>query len=82
MCRPAVSPLRIVARIGLTALLVLSVPACRNPRKEAMRELEKRGVPPSGAALLQAVQAGDAELARLLLEAQVYTGQRDDARKT
>lgn len=82
MCRPAVSPLRIVARIGLTALLVLSVPACRNPRKEAMRELEKRGVPPSGAALLQAVQAGDAELARLLLEAQVYTGQRDDAGNT
>lgn len=78
----AVPPLRTVAWIGLTALLVLSLSACRDSQKQAMRELEKRGVQPSGAALLKAVQAGDAELARLLLEAKVYTGQRDAAGNT
>lgn len=72
-----VIPLRPVARIGLAALLVLSVPACRNPQREAMRALEKRGVPATASALLKAVQSDDAELTRLLLQAKVYAGQRD-----
>ena len=77
-----VKPLRPVARIGLAALLVLSVPACRNPQRAAMRELEKRGVPASAASLLKAVQSDDTELARLLLQAKVYAGQRDAAGDT
>ncbi|QJE96739.1 ankyrin repeat domain-containing protein [Luteolibacter luteus] len=75
-------PLRPVARIGLAALLVLSVPACRNPQREAMRALEKRGVPASAASLLKAVQTEDSELTRLLLQAKVYAGQRDAAGNT
>ena len=42
-----------------------------------MRALEKRGVEASASSLLAAVQAGDADLSRLLLQAHVYTGQRD-----
>ncbi|WP_035610441.1 ankyrin repeat domain-containing protein [Haloferula sp. BvORR071] len=61
----------------MAALLLLSVPACRSPQREAIRTLQKRGVDPTAASLLTAVQAGDADLARLLLQARVYTGQRD-----
>ena len=71
------TPFRFVARIGLTALLVLCVPSCRNPQREAMKALEQRGVPASAASLLKAVQAGDSELSKLLLDAKVYAGQRD-----
>jgi ankyrin repeat protein len=75
LSRPAV-------RTCFAALLVLSVPACRNPQREAMRELEKRGVEASAASLLSAVQAGDIPLSKLLLEAKVYTGQRDASGNT
>jgi ankyrin repeat protein len=66
-------------RTGLAALLALSLAACRSPQREALRELQRRGVEASGPALLAAVEAGDAELARLLLQARVYAGQRDAA---
>jgi ankyrin repeat protein len=66
-------------RTGLAALLALSLPACRNVQRDAMKELERRGVEASGPSLLAAVEAGDAELARLLLQARVYAGQRDAA---
>lgn len=66
-------------RIGLAALLALSLPACRNARHDAMKELEDRGVEASGPSLLAAVEAGDAELTRLLLLARVHVGQRDAA---
>ena len=69
-------------RFGLLALLALALAACRNPRHQAMRELEKRGVEVSGSSLLFAVQAGDAEAVRLLLKAGVYPGQRDAAGNT
>jgi len=66
-------------RTGLAALLALSLAACRNPQREALRELQRRGIEPSGPALLAAVETGDAEPARLLLQARVYVGQRDTA---
>lgn len=66
-------------RAGLALLLALALPACRNDRREAMKELDRRGVEASGPSLLAAVKAGDAGLARLLLQAGVYTGQRDAA---
>jgi len=69
-------------RTGFAALLALSLPACRNPQRDAMKALEKRGVEASGPSLLAAVEAGDAELARLLLQARVYAGQRDSAGNT
>ncbi|MCW1922026.1 ankyrin repeat domain-containing protein [Luteolibacter arcticus] len=68
---------RSAIRIAATVLLAVSATACRNPQREAMRELEKRGVEVSGASLLAAVQDGNTDVARLLLQAQVYSGQRD-----
>jgi ankyrin repeat protein len=55
----------------------MAVPACRNPQREALLELEKQGVEASASSLLAAVQAGDPKLVNLLLEARVYTGQCD-----
>ncbi len=66
-------------RIGTLALFALALPACRNPQRDALRELGQRGVEASGPALLAAVEAGDAQLARLLLQARVYAGHRDAA---
>jgi len=71
--------IRPVWRIGTLALFALVLPACRDPRRQALRELAERGVEPSGATLLAAVEAGDGDLARLLLQARVYAGQRDAA---
>ncbi|MCW1884076.1 ankyrin repeat domain-containing protein [Luteolibacter flavescens] len=68
---------RSAIRTVAAALIAVSASACRNEKREALRELGKRGVEASGASLLAAVQEGDAALARLLLEAEVYSGQRD-----
>ncbi len=73
---------RTATRNSLAAILVLSLPACRNPQRQAMRELEKRGVEASGPSLLFAVQSGNTETVRLLLKARVYSGQRDAAGNT
>jgi len=48
----------------------------------ALRELEKSGVDPSGRSLLQAVLERNQPLAALLLEAGVYTEQRDARGRT
>ncbi|MCW1913231.1 ankyrin repeat domain-containing protein [Luteolibacter sp. GHJ8] len=69
-CRPH-------ARVALAAALLLAVPACRNPQREALKQLEKDKIEASGASLLQAVQDGDDKLVNLLLQARVYSGQRD-----
>ena len=42
-----------------------------------MRELDRLGVEASGPALLAAVEAGDAGTTGLLLQARVFSGQRD-----
>lgn len=68
---------RSVAGFSLLALLAGAVVSCRNDQRDAMRELEKRGIEASGASLLSAVETGDTELARLMLQANVYAGQRD-----
>lgn len=72
------TPLSII-RIGFVALIVLSMSACQNPQREAMRELNRRGIEASGSSLLAATVKGDTELAKLLLQAKVYSGQRDAA---
>src|SRR6218665_1879985 len=72
-------PTRSAIRITVAALLAVSVTACKNPQREAMRELQKRGVEASGASLLSAVQKGDTSLVQLLLQAEVYSSQRDAA---
>lgn len=58
----------------LAAVLAAS---CDNPQRLAIRQLSSAGVEPSGRALLAAVESGDRERTALLLEARVYTGQRD-----
>lgn len=68
-----------VFRAGLAVLLALALPACRNARRDALKELDRLGVEASGPSLLAAVETGDAGLSRLLLQAGVYTGQRDAA---
>jgi ankyrin repeat protein len=72
-----VKPRRPAARHVLAAILLLAVPACRNPQRDALRQLEEDGVEASASSLLAAVQAGDARLVDLLLQARVYSGQRD-----
>ncbi|WP_193213823.1 ankyrin repeat domain-containing protein [Luteolibacter marinus] len=66
-------------RTGLVALLALSLAACSDSRRDALRELGRRGVEASGSALLESVENGETEVTRLLLQAGVYSGQRDAA---
>lgn len=51
--------------------------SCDTPQTSALRALSASGVEPSGRSLVRAVSDGDAATAGLLLEAGVYTGQRD-----
>ncbi len=69
----------VVVRYTAAAMLLLALSSCRNPQREALSALKKRGVTASASALLSAVQAEDVELTKLLLQARVYTGQRDAA---
>ncbi|MGC4013064.1 MAG: ankyrin repeat domain-containing protein [Luteolibacter sp.] len=56
--------------------------SCESPQKKAVRQLSERGIEPTGKALLEAVSAGDSASARLLVEAGVHTGHRDEAGRT
>jgi ankyrin repeat protein len=61
-------------------LLVLT--GCSNPKRDALRELNKRGLPATADALLAAVQRDDASAVSLMLQAGVYSGQRDSTGNT
>ncbi|MFD0893074.1 ankyrin repeat domain-containing protein [Luteolibacter ambystomatis] len=56
--------------------------SCESPQKKAVRQLSERGIEPTGKALLDAVTSGDSSTARLLIEAGVHTGHRDEAGRT
>ncbi len=56
--------------------------SCDTPQKTGLRELAKRGIEPSGQALLQAVNENDARRAGWLIDAGVYTEQCDASGKT
>jgi len=58
----------------LAAVLAAS---CDTPQKSALRKLSEAGVEASGRSLVRAVQERDATTTGLLLEAGVYTEQRD-----
>ena len=68
-----------IVPLVITGCLIVS---CESPRKKALRELSRHGVEPSGQALLDAVKTGDAADAKLLLQAGVQTGQRDENGRT
>jgi ankyrin repeat protein len=72
----------IPVRAVVLFLSVILVVSCDNPRKLAMRELADAGVEISGRSLLRAVADGNAAQASLLLEAGVFTGQRDAGGRT
>jgi ankyrin repeat protein len=63
----------------LTALLCVG---CNNPRKQALRQLNQSGIEPSGRSLVCAVLNHDSMQAGLLLDAGVYTEQRDARGRT
>ncbi len=60
----------------------LALLSCNSPQKLALRELSKSGVDASGRSLVKAVLDRDAGRAALLLEAGVYTEQRDARGRT
>ncbi|WP_338288799.1 ankyrin repeat domain-containing protein [Luteolibacter sp. LG18] len=68
-----------LAPLVLCGCLVVS---CESPQKRALRQLSERGVEPSGKALLEAMKTGDSGEARLLVEAGVHTGHRDEEGRT
>jgi len=56
--------------------------ACNDPQKQAIRELAESGIEATGRSLVQAVIAQDPARTALLLEAGVYTEQRDPRGRT
>lgn len=76
---------RSIVRIGWWLALVAAcwqVVGCDHPRRQALRELSRLGVEPSGRSLLAAVTRGDRQQAALLIAAGVFTGQRDALGRT
>ena len=65
------------ANTGPPLLAAFLLASCDTPQTSALRALSASGVEPSGRSLVKAVADGDAATAGLLLEAGVYTGQRD-----
>jgi ankyrin repeat protein len=65
---------------ALTAALLLC--ACDNDRNAALRELNNRGISPSGSSLASAAKSADSEVLDLLLTAGVYPDQRDGQGRT
>ncbi|GAA5482146.1 ankyrin repeat domain-containing protein [Haloferula sargassicola] len=61
-----------------TALAALALVSCGSPKRQALKELQARGIEASGPLLLEAVRAGDTDLLRLLVTAGTFTDQRDD----
>ncbi|MGB6223722.1 ankyrin repeat domain-containing protein [Haloferula sp.] len=55
---------------------------CDSARQEALEELERQGIKPSGLSLLDAAERGDVANVKLLLQAEVYSGQRGEQGRT
>ncbi len=56
--------------------------SCDTAEKRGLRELGKRGIQPSGEALLEAVQEGDRQRITWLADVGAFTGQRDSGGRT
>ena len=63
--------------VPLLAALTFGLVSCDSRQELAQKHLAELGVEASGLSLVRAVEAGDRETAGLLLEAGVYTEQRD-----
>ena len=71
-----------LARLGVPLLVAMSMAACDDPQKQAIKELAQSGVTATGRSLVEAVTAHDTARTALLLEAGVYTEQRDPSGRT
>jgi len=67
---------------GLLLAVALLLASCDTPQKRALRQLDKAGVEVCGPSLVQAVLAMDLAQTGLLLDAGVYTEQRDASGRT
>ena len=67
---------------GLLLAGALLLVSCDTPQKHALRELSKEGVEISGHSLVQALLRNDARLTGLLVDAGVFTEQRDARGRT
>ena len=75
--------LRLTLRNTIPLLLVAGLlVSCDTPQKRGLRELSKRGIEPSGQALLQAVKENDPQRAGWLVDVGVYSEQCDTSGKT
>ncbi|MEP4077493.1 ankyrin repeat domain-containing protein [Haloferula sp.] len=66
----------------LAALVAMALVSCDSQRRQALKKLESEGIEASGFSLLSAAERGDAEVVKLLLQAGVYSGQRDQKGRT
>lgn len=80
VCRPASSPVPCRA-VALAALAIL-LGGCDSPRKAALRELGRRGIPATGASVVDAAARSDPATLELLLEAGVHPDLRDARGRT
>ncbi len=66
-----------VCKCALACLVAVLLAACDTPQTVALRDLSAAGIEASGVELARAVERGDWQVARLLLEARVHTEQRN-----
>ena len=71
-----------MSRWPLLAAVLAVASSCDTPEKQALRELSKAGIQPSGRALVEAVTAGNEQHVHWLLGVRVHTGQRDATGRT
>lgn len=71
-----------VFRLGSICAAILLLASCESRQRRAMAELSSIGVEVSGLSLTRAVGDGDRTITALLLEAGVYTEQRDPEGRT
>ena len=71
-----------LGQFGVPLLVALSLTACDNPRKLAIRELAESGIQATGRSLVRAIADQDTARTALLLEAGVYTELRDSRGRT
>lgn len=76
----ALRPLCLLAPLLLAAPILMV--SCESPQKKALRALSQKGIVPSGKALLESVQRGNVRETKLLAEAGVHTGHRDELGRT
>lgn len=68
--------------LGVALLAAFSMVSCNTRQEVALRELAAAGVEANGLELVRAVEAGEGKITGLLLEAGVYTEQRDSRGRT